>query len=55
MLFRSVGVPVVVDTKGVIVLLVGARGRSGGAGLLGVGLGFEDRCCLALLRWPRLF
>ena len=46
----GVGVPIVVDAERAIILLLGARGWSCSARLLGVGFSREDRIGLALLR-----
>ena len=45
----GVGMPVVVDAEGAIIFLLGARGWSGSARLLGVRFSREDRRGLALL------
>ena len=46
----GMGMTVVVDAEGAIILLFGARGWSGSARLLGIGFSREDRSSLALLR-----
>ena len=43
----GMGMPVVVDAEGAIIFLLGARGWSGSAGLLGVRFSREDRSSLA--------
>ena len=46
----GLGVPVVVDPERAVGLLLGARGWSGSARLLGVGLSREARSALAMNR-----
>ena len=45
----GMGMPVVVDAEGAVIFLLGARGWSGSARLLGIRLSREDRSGLALL------